>query len=385
MDRAHGELEALIGVVPDQPVRFELLDDPLQLAMMTPLTAENVRTTGTVGVTKYRRIMMVTPRVMLYGYDWLDTAVHEYVHYLLTIRTRNRAPVWLQEGMAKLLEARWRSEAIAQLDPHVAWLLHEAIIKDDLVTFDEMYPSVAMLPTAERAALAYAQTETMLALLFERRGPAGIAALLDAVADGAPAEEALAAAYGATFPEFEAQWRTTMAARTKGAKPGKLERPRVREAGESEGDDDPSLRGDIFSHLGGGAARQHARLGVLLQLRGHDAAAVEQYAKARRADPKAASDPQLARRLGELLVGQGKFAEAVPLLTIAARAEPDNANIAAAQGRALRMTGRSEASRAALWRALRKNPFIPTLHCDLAAVADDEDWRAEEAALCTGK
>ena len=27
---------------------------------------------------------------------------------------------------------------------------------------------------------------------------------------------------------------------------------------------DPSLLGDVFSHLGGGEARQHARLGVLL-------------------------------------------------------------------------------------------------------------------------
>ena len=36
--------------------------------------------------TKYRRIMMVSPRVMLYGYGWIDTAVHEYVHYVVTLR-----------------------------------------------------------------------------------------------------------------------------------------------------------------------------------------------------------------------------------------------------------------------------------------------------------
>ena len=59
--------------------------------------------------------MMITPRVMVYGYGWLDTAVHEYVHYLLTIRTKNAAPVWMQEGLAKLMETRWRLQQAAAI------------------------------------------------------------------------------------------------------------------------------------------------------------------------------------------------------------------------------------------------------------------------------
>src|SRR5690606_24854743 len=56
-----------IGVHPYPPIRFEFYDEPGKLALVTPLTLENIYTTGTVGICKYRMIMMITPRVMVYG------------------------------------------------------------------------------------------------------------------------------------------------------------------------------------------------------------------------------------------------------------------------------------------------------------------------------
>jgi hypothetical protein len=151
--------------------------------------------------------MMVTPRVMLYGYGWLDTAVHEYVHYLVTVRTRNRAPVCLQEGLAKLFEARWRTDTPPPLEDAVAALLQRAIVDDNLVTLDEMQPSIAMLPSQERATLAYAEVETMLAFLLDQRGDAGLTALIDRVTDGERAEIALGLAWGGEFDEFFQAWK----------------------------------------------------------------------------------------------------------------------------------------------------------------------------------
>ena len=210
MADARAALGADLGVLPDHPVRFEILDDPAKLALVSPLTLDNVYTTGTVGITKYRRIIMVSPRVLLYGYGWLDTAVHEYVHYLVTLRTRNRAPVWLQEGLAKLLETRWRSATPLPLEPAPRKLLARGLARDDLVSFAEMYPSLAMLPSQERAALAYAQVQTMLELLREEQGQPGLAVLLDRVAAGGVAEDALASAWGGSFAAFHEHWKATM-------------------------------------------------------------------------------------------------------------------------------------------------------------------------------
>ena len=385
MAGARAALADDLGIEPDHPVRFEILDDAVKLALVSPLTRDNVYTTGTVGITKYRRIVMVSPRVMLHGYGWIDTAVHEYVHYLVTLKTRNRAPVWLQEGLAKLLETRWRSREPLPLEPPARKLLVKALAADDLVSFAEMYPSLAMLPSQERAALAYAQVQSMLGLLREERGGVGVGDLLGRVALGEDAEAALAAAWGDSFEKFDRHWRDTMRRRTAG-QPGAPLRKRQFIAPEqqaaAEAGEDLSLLGDVFSHLGGGAARQHARLGVLLTLRGHLGAAARQYEKARAVDPRVKGDPKLARRLGELYLQLGKPTRAVPLLQRAGEDDPEQANLAVAEGRALRLVGDLDAAREALARAVRVNPFIPSLHCDLALVATDSDEQQREQALC---
>ncbi len=380
MKDARDRIGAIVGVLPDHSVRFEFLDQATKLALVTPLSVENIRTTGTVGVTKYRRVMMITPRVMVYGYGWIDTAVHEYVHYVLTMRTANLAPVWLQEGMAKFLETRWRRDDPEPLAPPIAYRLHRAIVDDDLVTLSEMYPSVAMLPSAERAALAYAEVETMLGLLHERKGNEGLARLLDRVAAGDDAEAALGFAWGDDFEAFMAEWKRVTKTRTASGEDGELSVPEFK-----DGDAAAEQLGDVFSALGGGKARQHARLGALLQGRGHEHAAAAQYEKARAADKRARKDPTLSKRLGRLYVKLERFAEAVPLLDIAAASDPENANLAAAQGRARLRSGDPGGAQDALARAVRNNPFIPTLHCDLAVIAPDEARRVAEQRLCDAK
>ncbi|PRP97426.1 hypothetical protein ENSA5_34180 [Enhygromyxa salina] len=393
MASAYDALGDDVGVRPEHPIRFEIYDEPGKLALVTPLTLDNIYTTGTVGICKYRRIMMISPRVMVYGYGWLDTAVHEYVHYLVTMRTNNAAPVWMQEGLAKLMETRWRDEGgpDPRLAPPLRRLLHDAIAADELVTLEQMHPSVAMLPSQELAALAYAEAETMLGLLEEQRGAEGLAAMLDDVAGGVDAKQAFADAWGDEFEVFFAHWKKTMRERTAGATDGSVSglSPRFRDdEAEAEAEanaspsQDPSLHGDVFSHLGGGRARKHARLGVLLTLRGHIEAAVLEYEKARAVDRSVRKDPKLARRLGELYLELGRPSDALPLLSLAGEDEPDNANIAAAEARARRLTGDDEGARAALDRALRQNPFIPGIHCDLAKLAPNEAVAARERELC---
>lgn len=383
MASAYDRLGVDIGVSPKDPIRFEFYDEPGKLALVTPLTLDNIYTTGTVGICKYRRIMMITPRVMVYGYGWLDTAVHEYVHYVVTMRTNNNAPVWMQEGLAKLMESRWReAETSQQLDGHSRKLLHDALATDQLVTLEQMHPSVAMLPSQEMAALAYAEAETMLGLLEEQRGQAGLAAMLDDVAGGVDAKQAFADAWGAEFDAFFEVWKQTMRERTKDADDGGSGPNIAFRDGEADPSEDPSLHGDVFSHLGGGRARKHARLGVLLTLRGHEEAAVIEYEKARAVDPSVRDDPQLARRLGELYLELGRSQEALPLLILAAKNDPDNANLAASEARARRLANDPDGAREALARAVRQNPFIPGIHCDLAALADDPDEAARERALC---
>ena len=62
--------------------------------------------------------------------------------------------------------------------------------------------------------------------------------------------------------------------------------------------------------------------------------------------------------------------------------DPEQANVAAAEGRALLQIDDRLGARAALTRAIRVNPFIPSLHCDLARLSNDPDERSREQAQC---
>ena len=62
--------------------------------------------------------------------------------------------------------------------------MKDAVQRDDLVTFDEMHPSLAKLPSQERAALAYAQVAMAVEYLVQQRGPRSLAAVLTASGRG---------------------------------------------------------------------------------------------------------------------------------------------------------------------------------------------------------
>jgi tetratricopeptide (TPR) repeat protein len=370
-----------LGVHANAPLRVEILDDPATLALLTTLPLDAVYTTGTVGITKFNRIMMVTPRVLLSGYGWLDTACHEFVHQLVTLRTRNNAPVWLQEGLAKLFESRWRGGDPWDLEVGQSKLLRQALDTNDLVTLEEMHPSIALLPTQERAALAYAEVQTMLALVESARGREGLARLLDEVAQGSEAKKALASAFGTTFETFDQRWRAELQRRIRSGETGEFRQRRFIDASEGPASDS-ELAGDLFSSIAGGKARQHARIGALLQLGGHNEAARVEYEKTLRLDRDAVRDPLLTRRLGELTLAHGDPKRAAELLQVAMRGDPESATLAILLAKARLAAGDLAGARAAISVTIEQNPFVTDLHCVLAKVELDPKRRTAEQALC---
>src|SRR5438132_2060390 len=70
-----------------------------------------------------------------------------------------------------------------------------------------MHPSIAKLPTQEAAALAFAEVEAAMRLLYERGGQAALTELVAAMAHGFNDREAVAQAYGKSFEQFETDWK----------------------------------------------------------------------------------------------------------------------------------------------------------------------------------
>ncbi|HEX6240792.1 MAG TPA: hypothetical protein VFZ61_07860, partial [Polyangiales bacterium] len=218
--RADRAIETFLDIHLPSPIRLEIYPSARALASVSSLTLDHIETTGTVALCKWNRLMIASPRSLLYGYPWLDTINHELVHLALTYASRNRAPVWFHEGLAKLYEHTWRGEApSARLTPASETLLGTAAREKRLIGFERMHPSIAMLPSQEDAALAFAQVATFLERFREAHTDRGLAQAIEAIALGTDAQRALARVAGKPFEALELSWQKSLLDRGQGEGP----------------------------------------------------------------------------------------------------------------------------------------------------------------------
>jgi tetratricopeptide (TPR) repeat protein len=335
----------------------EIYPDAMGFTTCSSLPLEAVQNTGIVAISKWDRLMIHSPRALGRGYDWKDTLVHEWIHQVIAWNSRNSAPVWLHEGIAKSLDMRWRVDGF-ELPVQMQSALSKALRDDDFVEFEEMRYSFAFLDSADRASLAYAQVSTQIAFLQERAGQKATARLLRGLAEGEEAESALAAVYGKGFEQFLEDWKQWIATL-----------PLVEEAlatlptvvsGEENGfAQDPVLarRKDL--------ARK-TRLGDLMRGRGHLEAALATYREAM-PDPDPAG-PLLAGRTAVVLVELGRKEEAIRVLREGLEHYPEVAVNNRLLGFLLREQGRNKPALVRLQAAADLDPFHLELQQALAEI-----------------
>jgi hypothetical protein len=355
---ADAALGNVFGVQIPGPIRLEIYPSPETLAEVSPLTVEQIHTTGTVALSKWNRLMITSPKALVRGYPWADTVTHELVHLWVSRLTAERAPVWLQEGTAKLLERSWRTEDNGlTLDAGSRTLLHDRKRDGKLLTFDQMHPSIAMLPSEDDAILAFAEVATFMDAYVSRYGKGALRNGLEAIAAGKDARTALGEAAGHEFKTLENEWRAGI----KVDAPAEARTLKTRfKAGEAKADESD----DVVETN----ARKHMRIGDLLWDRGRPGAAAKEYEKANRADPL---DPIVAARWGRAALASGNPKSAIQALTPQKTLYPTHAPTHAVLGAAhLALGQKSEAARA-LREAVWLNPFDPDPQCGLAEASTD--------------
>jgi tetratricopeptide (TPR) repeat protein len=358
LERQRAALADALGVAPDGKQGVEIVNDVKELAKVTTLSEAEIRTSGTVAVCKFNKLMILSPKALLKGYAWLDTAAHEYTHLVLTLKSRNRAPIWLQEGLAKWYEEAWRGGG-DPVSPFEAAAVRNAVERNELVTFEEMHPSLAKLPSQERAALAYAEVVIAIERLVHRAGPKAPAKVLDLVASGKDAGEAVAETVGEPFPRFLADWRQWLAARPlpKGGE-HVLRKLRFK--------DDPKHGGtwSEWAEIPDDRARGFARLGEMMRSRGRPLAARVEYGKAY--DRVGARIPILADQYALVAMSSGAGDLAERVLTDAIGWSPDYAALHVHLARLLVHREQWAQARDHLLLANRQDPFDPEIHAGLA-------------------
>ena len=144
-------------------VQVEIAPDATSFNAISTLSLRDIEETGAVGICKFNKLMIISPRALSFGYRWLDSLSHEYQHYAIVALSNNQAPIWLHEGMARFYETRWRKPAPTTdaaedyLTPANQTLLVQALAKNQFVGFKNMEPSLIHLETPEQVQLAYAE------------------------------------------------------------------------------------------------------------------------------------------------------------------------------------------------------------------------------------
>ena len=296
LSAARVSYDALFGGGPDHEIVLDIFPTASRFTDASGLPPKAVQTTGVIALSKWNRLLLTTPRALARGYNWKDTISHEYIHLVVSWRSGDRVPVWLQEGLAKHLEAEWRGGREGYLSVHQQSLLAEALHTNQFVPFEKFQQSMAYLDSGQEAALAFAQVATMVHFLLERGGDEALIELMDRIRSGEATEDVVADLAGfEDFDAFREGWKDFIA-----------QLPLIEEqlatlpvVLDGSGDD---FSGDPLLSSRQDLAR-YARLGDLLRDAGRPEAALIEYDKA--TDPDAPPSPMLLARKATCLQMMG--------------------------------------------------------------------------------
>jgi hypothetical protein len=210
--KARDALTRDLGVDWPKPTRIVVVRDLLALSAKTGLPYDSARTTGTVAVAKWGHVTLLSPRASHHGYDWRDTLAHELTHLALTRASGDRAPLWLQEGVAKREQVLWRAPGPFDERPPNDAVVQEGLKQHLAIPLDHLGPSIAMLPSADAATVAFAEVASFIHYFIDTSGPDALPRVLAALKKGESTNDALKEVSGADLPVWDLKWRAYVAA-----------------------------------------------------------------------------------------------------------------------------------------------------------------------------
>lgn len=341
IDRARAMLTAELGVDWPRPTRFVVVRDHLSLSAMTGLPYEAARTTGTVAVAKWGKVTLLTPRAARHGYPWRDTVAHELTHLAITRASADRAPLWLQEGLAKRQEVRWRTPSSFDDRPPADAIVVRGIARKLDLPLDKLGPSIAMLPSAEAAQVAFSEVTSFVRYFASRGEKDTLPKLLLALKNGQSVDDALKFVTQKDLTAWDAEWRAQL---PKSATPP---------AGSTRG---PSALRP------GASPRDRVRLAELLLAQGHAEAAAAELEGLERAEGLG-DDPGLRALRGRVLEALERRDQAAPLVLEPRDVASSFAPWWALRGRVLGAKGDEPGAEASFAEGIGEDPFDRELAC----------------------
>jgi tetratricopeptide (TPR) repeat protein len=381
LEKSYEAIGKELGYYPKEKVRVEIAPDATSFNAISTLSLRDIEETGAVGICKFNKLMIISPRVLSFGYRWVDSISHEYVHYAIVALSNNQAPIWLHEGMARFYETRWRKPvppkdaAEDYLTPANETLLVQALEKNQFVGFKNMEPSLIHLETPEQVQLAYAEAASAVDFISQDKGKTGPRELLAALVER-PTPEAIEKVFGMSFDTFQSRWKDFL--KSKGLKEvagSRVRKLKVKKDPKDQKEDEEIVE---LKEIQSAVARNRTSLGDQMLGRGRPAAAANEYQRALQASPHS---PIILNKLGRVFIQMNRFDEALVPLKKALDVDPDNANTYVQLGRIYHAAKKYQDSRNVLEEAVQINPFNPSIYRLLTDIytASGEQEKAKQA------
>ncbi|MFH1415881.1 MAG: peptidase MA family metallohydrolase [Elusimicrobiota bacterium] len=191
---------------PDRKIICEIYPDRESFQLASTLTDRHMKVSGAIGICKFNRIMIATPRIFKFGYAWADTVTHEFVHYMIgRVAGVNNVPLWLNEGLAKYLEVIWRKDSNVLDAADINYII-KARRNGDWVSLIKMRHGMPTLDTKEEVALAFAQVQSMVEYIDTEYGWESIRKLLVKMRDGS-GSDAFKKVFGKSLKQLQDDWQ----------------------------------------------------------------------------------------------------------------------------------------------------------------------------------
>jgi len=366
---------ALLNYRPQSRIVVEFYPNAATLAAVSTLTEEEIANSGTIALCKWNRLMVTTPRAIVFGYQWRDTLSHELVHLLISGASKNTVPIWLHEGIAKYAETAWRAQPGLALSVEAQRRLKTAAKKGTLIPFAKMHPSMAKLKTQEESSLAFSEVFTFIEFLVEQKDWVGIRSLLTTLSTGKTMETSIEEVYGQAFTKLTAAWKK------------QLPKREIRRDGRAIGKERKlvikkrSNTPDDKLHGLSKRARRFARAADLLYARGRLVAAQRELEKAYRTT----KSPLLSAKLANVALAAGDLKGAEHAARKAIEGVPDLPGPNLTLAEVLVRQDRGLEARESIETAININPFDPRIHSLKLAIlgpqGDEDELRKAQEAL----
>lgn len=207
-----------LGTELPRPIRVDLVRDLFTLSAISGLPLQAAETTGTVAVARWGRVTLLSPRAAPEGYPWQDTVAHELSHLVVSRATRDNSPLWLQEGLAKHQETRWRPVQPFDEQYQPDKIAYVAMATGQQVGLDQLGSSIAMLPSPQAASIAFAEVTSFIQFWIGVNGATALKLLLQDLRGLGPdaVDAGLKSVSGYSLANWDRRWRHSLREKFKG-------------------------------------------------------------------------------------------------------------------------------------------------------------------------